>query len=372
MTAKVVISHPDSRGFHKLVNIGETTMTQLNRTAIANCFSIGRFGDPSVGIKLSLDRGMDELRPLLPHIQLDGFRVHRDAFKGCAYELSGNPKFGTVHRAELRACSSKASGKVFYTLKEPEADKVSYSIAKVNLRLPYAKGPVTVNGHELRLWAGVSGGVLVAKNGWEALVQMKEGERMTVFFEDGAVRHFMRQGAVLEEKFLDSKSQLDFRIEEAWTQLDRALTRGDGARENTIFAILSGVADLLHLTTRFGGGLGQEMRMNLIRNFFLQLSDEALELCHRKVTAILHQVDPSLVGMMFGNTSCVKEQGVLPSGVTDITVVRDERARAKREAEREARRLERLAAQPKKGPSGSKPKQTSNPKKVEKQKRKHG
>lgn len=356
-------------------------MVKFDRTALvaalannaalpANCFTVGRFGEPTVGIELSLDRGTDEFRPFLPHILVGGYRIHRDAYKGCLYEPREDGKTATVRRADLRECTARANGKVFYTLTQPETEKVGRSVVKVDNRLPYAKGPIVMNNHELRLWAGVVGGKIIGVDGWEALVELGEGEALNVFFEDGAVRRFVRQGSTLEERFLSSKAQLDVRIEEAWNQLDRVTSHKDGARERTIFAILSGMADLLHVTTRFDArGLGQEMRVNLIRTLFLELAPEALALCHRKVVAILHQVDPSLIGMMSTGSFLKGDSTQEQENVVDLGAARE---RAKREADREARRQERLAQQPKKGPSGGKTKVTSNPRKLAKQQRKQG
>lgn len=344
-----------------------------NAALPANCFTVGRFGEPVVGIELSLERGSDELRPLQPHILLGGYRLHRDAYRGCLYEMAADKRTATVLRAETKRCVSTATGKVFYTLTNPTDDKVSFSLVKLNTTLPYAKGPVMVNGRPLRLYAGHKGGTTIGADGWEALVQLAEGESLDIFFEDGAVRRYLRQGSQLEERFLKSEEQLDLRIEKAWEELERVLSFSDGAREKAVAAILSGVADLFHLTTRFDArGLGQGMRMTLIRNFFLELAPEALQLCHRKVTAILHQVDPSLLAMLRAGAEVnVASVDPLPASVTDIDDARKAREKALREAQREARRLERQAAQPKKGPSGgSKKNQTSNPKRLAKQERK--
>ncbi len=292
----------------------------------ANCFTVGRFGEPKVGIELSLDRGSNEFWPLEPHVLVGSFRIHRDAYRGCLYDMAEDKRTATVVRAELRECTASATGKLFYTLTQPAADKVAYSLVKVNTALPYAKGPIMLNGRPLHLFAGHTGGTTIGADGWEALVQLAEGEWLDVFFEDGAVRRFVRQGPTLEERFLRPEEQLELRIERGWVELERVLELDGGTRERATGYLLSGMADLLHLTTRFDArGLGQGMRVTLLRKFLLELPPEALQLCHRKVTAILYQVDPPLVAMLRVDGGARD----LPTGVADFAAERTKREAAK-------------------------------------------
>ncbi len=335
----------------------------------ANCYTLGRFGVPTEGIVMSMNRGPDEFQPWTSHILVGGYRIHRDSRDGCVFHKNADGVTAIVRRAVPHYVEPLGKSP-FYTLKSQEKEKPSTTLVKVSTVLTFAKSAIHMNGQELRLFAGVSGGTMIGRDGYEALVELMEGETMSVFYEDGAVRTFRRQGVMLEERHLGTQEMLTARIQNAWERLEFAEAIGDNEkRVRMMNGILSGMADLIHLTTRFNQrGLGQEMRMELITEFFCNLTPEAMELIHRKVTAVLHQVDPALLSAL--RTGGSSEKDTLPEGVADISDARDTRDRAKREAEREARRLERLAAQPKKGPGGQKQKQTTNPKKLAKLARK--
>jgi len=334
-----------------------------------NCFTLGRFGDTREGIVMSLDRGPDQFRPYEPHVLVAGYRIHRDRVDGCIFVKQDDDKTAIVRRAVAHHLMPEGK-RAFYTLRRPLCEKVGTSLVKVSASIPNLKGSIHMNGHELRLYTGVSVGAVIGREGFDSLVELVEGENIIIFFEDGWVRSFHKEGSALIEQLLGSEDMLDLRISEAWYQIDREVEKFDGGRKDVVHAILVGMANLLHLTSRFNQrGLGQNMRITLIRDFFSKLSPNALELVHRKVTAILHQLDPSLISMLRTGSF---EGEVAPATVTDIGQVRDSKERAKREAARAARaEADRQLRDKMKGSSGGKPKnQTTNPKKLAKLERK--
>lgn len=332
----------------------------------ANCFTAKRFGQVAEGIELSFNLGPNQANPWSPHVKLGGRRLQRDNVVGCAYKVQPNG-IGLIRRAELRTCNVKVGGKDFYTLATPDKDKSPVTLVKVDLRLPGVKKGVVVKDRLLSLYSGSTGGLLVEGDGYEAVVKLVEGEKFTIFFEDGAVRRFIREGKLVE-RMLSTEEQLTARIDQAWSMLDEQVSHADNQSQKTVVWILRGMVDLVNLTAIFDGkGEGQALRLMLLRDFFLKLSPELMELVHRKLVAALYQTDSALVDVLHGDASAE----ALPEGVADLNQQRRKQDRALRESWRQARQLERSKQGPAKGSTGgSKKVQCSNPKVLAKRERK--
>lgn len=318
----------------------------------ANCFTLKRFGPVAEGIELSFDQGPNQSKPWSPHVKLGVRRLPRDNVVGCAYKVQRPNGLGLIRRAELRICAAKVGGKDFYTLATPEKDKSPVTLVKVDLRLRSDVKGVMVKKRHLSLYSGSSGGTLVEGDGYEAVFKLVEGEKFTIFFEDGAVRRFIREGKVVE-RMLSIEEQLKARIDQAWSMLDEQVNRADDQSQQAIAWILRGMVDLINLTSVFDGkGVGQELRLMLLRDFFLKLAPEALDLVHRKLVAALYSVDSALVDVLHGNVPV----SPLPEGVTDLDQVRRRQERAKREAHQRANQLARAKTPTKANGSGKKQK----------------
>lgn len=331
----------------------------------ANCFTVRRFGPVAEGIALSFDQGPNQGNPWAPHIKLGGRRLHRDNFVGCAYKVQENG-VGLIRRAELRTCAAKVGGREFYTLAAPEKDKSPVSLVKVDLRLSGKNPKVMVNGRELQLYAGSTGGVIIDGDGPEGVVSLMEGEWLMVYFPDGTVRRFIREGGLAERK-LTTAQQLQARIERANVMREEAKSIEDEAAwKMAIGRILQGMVDLINLTSLFSDSEGRELRLMLLREFFFELPENLLGMCFRKLEAALHQVDHVLVDVL----RLSQEKEPLPEGVACLDQARQTK-KAADESARRARQLERSQAGPSKGPTGgSKKNQASNPEKIAKRERK--
>lgn len=328
----------------------------------ANCVEIGRFGGLKEGIALSLDRGHE------PAIWIGERYVARDRFRGALFARSADGTYGVMRRARLNEV--QRDGKPpRHTLAYPGDEKLNFSIVRVSY--PLAQGArVAVNGWDLRIHAGVrTTGQMFIWSSEGALVVLRDGEECICFFPDGAVRLCQQNGTQLEERTLSLGETLDLRIEDAFVRLIEANgVLDDERRTKVIRAILYGMADLLHLTSLFGSE-GQVMRLTLMREFFFAIEPEYLGFVQKKIEAILHQVDRPLIAMFYeGRSAFVLKKEV--SEKTNVTDLASERA--KRDAARRARQLERLAQAPKKGPGGGgkQKNSSSNPERMAKRARK--
>lgn len=224
----------------------------------------------------------------------------------------------------------------------------------------------------LRVHTGVSGKTLMHSNE-HTLIALKDGESVNVFYPDGYVRKFRREDGVVAEAELSLVEMLKARLEEAHVQLNAARNMGvGGARMLKVRYILSGMADLLVLTTRYKGA-GQEMRTTLLRELFVELPREERELVHKKFYAILAQHDPSLLPMIRGldTTKAVTDPA------SPVEKFGEDKVKRTSKLEQEQKRVARAAADAAyrnehKGKSGGKPVQhTTDPKKLAKQARRN-
>lgn len=298
----------------------------------SNCFTLGRVGNPVEGIELLLDAGPDALRPWQPFIAVGTRRVHRDRRDGCIYEKRADGKTGHVRHATAFTVQTP-NVHTYHVLKKPVRETVGdTSVVKLRFGMRGSKR-VIVNGQELRLYTGVDGGTLLERDGMEAIVTVKEGERITIFYEDGAVRSFRREGSSFVEKTLTQAEMLEKRIESAHARLEVLSQDMRPQAEKMAFGLLAGMTELLHLTTV--SKEGQELRMKLLKEFFLNLPQQHYNAIYRKLRGTLEAVDRVLVPYLYGNTSS--------STVAEISVARQTRdaeiANTTPE-ERERRRME--------------------------------
>lgn len=336
----------------------------------ANCFTVKRYGQVTEGIELSFEQGPHQSNPWAPHVNVGGWRVQHDTFNGCGYKVQQGGT-GLIRRAQLRTCLNKSNGKGFSTLVRPEVEKPGFSLVKVDLRLPGVKGSVVeVKGRTLNLYSGSAGGRIVECNEYEALIELKEGEKLTLFFPDGAVRRFIREARPVERQ-LTVEAQLQARIVQAWAVLEEQLQLPVEQCGKAMAWTLQGMVDLINLTAVMDRkGEGQELRLMLLREFFLELDSPVFGLCERRLVAALYQIDPALVDVAVGKVPA----RALPEGISDLDKARRDQERVKREARRAANRAAREAEAPQKTAKvgGGKNHQTSNPDKAAKRARKHG
>lgn len=324
-----------------------------------NCFTVSRFGAPEQGIVLTEDPGPDALRPWEPYIAAGSARIHRDYSTGCETVQRG------VHLMvyQVKAYSrTVGSGRTMSTLQKPKFDEKPQMVLKVNLSLPNARSSIVVGGRQLKLYVGVSGGTLLERDAADAVVKLEDGEAVTCFYFDGGVRVFRMQGTELVETPLGTEQMLKERIAQAKRDLEKSRGLSGDARDKREFSILMGMADLLNMTTRFDArGLGQQLRLSILREFFLTLEPVLLQLVHRRLTAILHQVDSALVSLLWKEA---QSQGSSPATdtVIDMGAERVRREKARREKVQHDREV-RLAM---KGRSGQRTQASSGGKKQKK------
>jgi hypothetical protein len=254
-----------------------------------NCFFVNCFGKISGGLPVSQDQKGQ-------HVAAGGYIFRPNYVVPCIMSKAESGNSVVVQNANIETVKTGSGVKV-HTLTLPSPDKVLVKIDFVNKR----SGNLKVNGRELYLHAGVSK-ALVANQG-EALVELTQGEEVVVFYDNGQVRSFYLFGNELSERVLMAEEMMFLRIQSAWDRLNRAF-HTHTLDESFVRGVLSGMADLIHLTTlpAYKAG-GQELRMQLLQNFFLQLPEKDLSLVHAKLIAVLHQVDSALVQMLYGNVS---------------------------------------------------------------------
>ncbi len=191
------------------------------------------------------------------------------------------------------------------------------------------------------------------------------GEYVSLLFPDGFVKKLQsREGRLIEEN-LSFADMAKIRIEDAHARLKRFAELSDEDRTKAVYAVLSGMAELICVTLADRDG-GQEIRRQIIKDFFLELQQDHLNLIHRKLTAILHQVDSALVPMLRQES---------PAVTVDLSVLASKfRVTGKTERTRNsptAGKNPTNVGNPRpKGPTRDKPGRQSNPEKSKKRARK--
>lgn len=307
-----------------------------------NAFSAGYAGIDE-GVNLSLEKGLDPLRPRDPSISIGTAFIARDRFidrdhgpMGCIFHPEGAGS-ARVYRAVLHTVAPEGK-KAFSVLRTPPVDVPTESLLKVDLSLPRGQKVKTVAGldnaeHTLRIWSGIrTDGTIVASHDREALVQLKDQQQLTMMFEDGFVRQVFQNGNEMEEITLSYLDMAKLRIADASLRLSRITpeTWPDSVRrEKATFFVLSGMVDLIHLAEK------QDEARKEITQFFFNLNPELLQLIHRKLVAVLHQRDRV---MAYAFTAPENGVVVTPMKPADADAARQKRLAA--DAKKAKRRLE--------------------------------
>jgi hypothetical protein len=271
----------------------------------ANCFSAGYAGAYE-NIDLRVDPGPDLLRPRSPAVYV-GHKFLPVDFRGGAV-MHYNQNGPMVHRATLNSFVSP-KGLTISTLKRPAADRVEETLVLANVAMPQGHLLRPISGqdgkvHNLNIQCGLhhTGKVLLA-DGDKALLRLEEGQYLCLLFPDGFVRKFVAKvGGQLVEEHLSFRQMVQVRVDDAHKRLDNLGKKPDFVVED-VKHILSGMVDLFHRTP---GDKHAPARGVLQEFFFKELSDTYLSLVHRKLTAVLHAVDPVMVHALSASVAVVQ------------------------------------------------------------------
>lgn len=272
-----------------------------------NCFTIALHGAPVPGIKLApAEQGLPT------RLTVGHYYLMIDS------KVPAQVDCGVTKLATIRQVSCGA-GRGIRTLGQPESARPGVSLVRVDCRIPGKKSAVMADGFPVQLYTGVTGGQVIERFEQEYLVELFEGQALTVFFEDGSVRSWRRQGQILEEKHLvTSEDVLAARIKQAKSVLAAADDRSQA--QDFIRAILLGIVDLLRFTVLLDKkGEGQGLRLRLLREFFLELPEHQRVVVARSLFAALHAVDPTLLPLIQSESD-----SLVSATVTDIAVRRAE------------------------------------------------
>ena len=308
-------------------------MAQHQSISGTNCFTISRFGAPVEGIVLSRDMGSNPLHPWTPHIKVGTSRVHQDFKSGSEAVMVGEQLIVFKANVFSRVLDS---GRSVHTLKSATFNQARGLILKINLGMSQMNNTaMVVNGRNLRLYVGAHGGTLLECQAAEAAVKLEDQEHVTCFFFDGAVRVFKCHEGALYEVPLGTEAMLRERINRAKIELKASTELTGEGRDKKEYSVLMGMVDLLNLTAHFDKrGFGQQMRTSIIRDFFLKTEPAQLNLVHPRLTAILHQIDPALLPLLWPEVS-PPAQNVVDMGAERAR--RDSNRRAKIEHDRQVR-----------------------------------
>lgn len=273
----------------------------------ANCWHIDtKTGVLTERIALSLDKGSDALRPKQPHIIVGTAFVERDPMHdqwgvnlyGNVFHPDGHGG-ATVRRATTNYVRPN-SGKPFYTLRKPTRDDVDTALLFVRLALPDGM-VLRTGGHTLMVSYGFSGDTKpIAVSKGEYLFAIKDRQRLNLLFGDGRVCSFVGQGATLKELRLSFMDMAKIRVEDAFLRLERTIgIENADDRKKAEYRVLASIADLLHLT-KVDGVADQEIRLYILKEFFLKVNAGHLSAIHQRLTAIICAVDKLLLPVIRG------------------------------------------------------------------------
>ena len=329
-------------------------LQQLDRHLPVNCHTVS-YGGSTEGIELSL---IDPWGNPRPAIQTGGGFVARDSTSNPEQGPLGalyHPKDGTsasIYRANLHLVQPFNGDKPFHTLRRVDEELPSASIVLVKFGLPPGyelKSVKADNGREfnIRVWQGMrsTSEPIVGRND-EWLVELRDGDELTLFFPDGLVRQFVRTDGQLVEEKLTPADMLSARIADARLRLEQ-IDAADLEREEwqkATYVALAQMVDLLHLT--WDGDRHHE----LVYDLFLELREEQLQTVHRKLLAVLHQANPILAQVVNSGGRVVSLSSAAPKEGPDPK--RAEALRKKRERAAADRQRHWDTKGPGKGSSG--------------------
>ncbi len=184
-------------------------LLEVDRKKPANCFVVN--GSASEGIELALNHPAVPLGT--PALMLSSSRYvgrHRVSPRGCLYEVVDN-NVGVVRRAKLEEIPI-SNNKHIPVLSRLDVEKSVYLLAHVLYGLA---GGVKLRPGMQELYSGVSGGTLVSDGYNEALVRVKDGESLHIFYPDGKVGAINYAGILANHKvtFFDPENALSERLD---------------------------------------------------------------------------------------------------------------------------------------------------------------
>ena len=207
--------------------------------------------------------------------------VARDSYgrRGCLYKMDGGKAL--VRRAEIEFFETQG-GKRFPLLRRLDNEDPKFILAHVRFGFRKANEKA---GFE-NLWSDVRGGQKIGKTDREdaeALVELKEGQVLTIFYRDGAVAKipYTDFGALASNggkvTMLGAEDALSERLDNIAETLNRASTLEGDARAKKEDGALHGLASLILMTKNHSELRGKIMakvewhagRMrNAVRNHF--------------------------------------------------------------------------------------------------------
>jgi hypothetical protein len=244
-----------------------------------NCFTIGRLGPVKTGLAVSMSQ-------FGASVKVGEYHLNRDRYHGCVvHEEKGQHLVRRAYPFRV-----ETGMKPFYTLKSCGRQDPGYIVVKASLANRDAP-PIVMNGHPVRVFTDVVGGSVIARDRGEVVVVVDEGEDVTFFFENGAVRSFKVMRGKLDEQETSYFRSINLRIAQAFATLSSAAdVESDEDRQREIRTVLYGMADLLALTT-FVGETGTKLREKIVLDFFRKLPEDEFTLVQKKVAAVLYAVD---------------------------------------------------------------------------------
>lgn len=228
---------------------------------------------------------------------------------GCFYHPTNDGK-SVIRRAVPTLLHPRdETKKSFYVLRRPTKSDIDEVLVKIDTTLPY-HGKVVKGNFELHIHGGISTtGTVITRFKSEALVCLKDDERLDVMYPDGYVTSFVQDDGELVESHLPPMAMVDIRVKDAHQRLVDAQTITDvEVRKKMVRDVLNGMADLLHVTDAVKIA-SQDVRRKILQDFFLKLEREQMSVVHKKLWAILSNVDPVLREMLRGSSHDVEDQG---------------------------------------------------------------
>lgn len=318
-----------------------------------NCYTATYFGTVVEGLSASKDKkGL--------HVAVAGYKFYPNYNKPCAVEMLSGDRL-TVRLAKVETVEA-GLGRQVHTLTRRKSDKV---VAKVVFAVPFGGG-LKVDGHVFFFSAGIPGALVFDQ--YEALVQLSEGEETFCFYDNGQVRALNSSEKELSATLLTPREAITRRIEVVWNRLNHAASNDELSYDFKRHAFEE-MVDLLSLTKSdlfaSDAAEGQELRLQILQNFFLLLSPEDMSLVAAKLKAALYRVDSALVSVVFGNAPSVSDSAAMNHG-------HKSHGRSSNAENKAAKaELNRQAAWQKKGKSqGPGAKGCTNPKKLARQQKK--
>ncbi|MGC9602350.1 MAG: hypothetical protein ABSE76_01225 [Minisyncoccia bacterium] len=320
---------------------GSTTRKLLaaERAKPANCFTL-LGGVVTEGIIIELNHPMMGGKPAL--ILGEGRYIMRDVFahRGALYEISDG-------KAIVRRAKVEMYGERNIPLLRKIDGESKTKLVHVHFGMP--SGMQLRSGLE-ELWCGTHGGKLVARGKCEALVEMKEGDIVQVFYSHGAVGILkyadLREG-VIKGFYLDVDGALFARLELLESNFHAAAEHKDATRRvKSEDAALRGLAAMI-LMVRGGS---EFMHRRIIETAEKLVNGIGLRPgVARHFKAVLSAVrDFTYYGWMAAPSG---EESII---TTRLPPTKSGPSRAEIEARRATNREARVEAQPKKGPTGQK------------------